>query len=153
GALVLAFLPGAGLRTLLVQMRHTRDPAYDARVVAQRIMADIPPQALTAVDGAYVLEFYLAGRPTVEATIHRLSYDVRSTPFEYIVFARDGLRRFRPLMNDLTLIQTYGARSAPFAPYAELYRRRRRPLQKFTVSSWLYHRAPTVHGRIRDQAI
>jgi hypothetical protein len=152
-ALLLAFLPGAGLRALLVQMRHANDPAYDARSLARRIMADIPPQALTAVDGAYVLDFYLAGRPTLEATIHPLSYDVRTTPFEYVVFARDGLRRFRPLIDDLTLIRTYGNHTDPFAPYAELYRRTRRPPQKFTVSSRLRHPPPTVQGRIREQSI
>jgi hypothetical protein len=153
GALLLAFLPGAGLRALVVQMRHANDPAYDARSLARRIMADIPPQAITAVDGAYVLDFYLADRPTLEATIHPLSYDVRTTPFDYIVFARDGLRRFRPMMNDVTLVRTYGDRSDLFAPYAELYRRAPRPPQKFTVSSRLRHPPPTVQGRIRQQSI
>ena len=50
------------------------------------------------MDGAFVLDFYLADRPVLEATIHRLSYDFRTRPFEYVVFARDGLRRFLPAM-------------------------------------------------------
>jgi hypothetical protein len=89
-------------------------------------MRDIPPQALTAVDGAFVLDFYLADRPILEATIHRLSYDFRTRPFEYVVFARDGLRRFLPLMSDVVLVRAYGDRSDPFAPYAELFRRTHR---------------------------
>jgi hypothetical protein len=124
--LVLAFAPGAGLRTLAANVRHANDPAYDAHHVARLVLSDIPPQALTAVDGAFVLDFYLAGRPVLEATIHRLSYDFRSRPFEYVVFARDGIKRFLPMMEPgtLTLIRTYGDRSDEFAPYAELYRRR-----------------------------
>jgi hypothetical protein len=125
GSLLLAFLPGAGLRTLLVNLRHANDPAYDAHALARAVMGDIPSRALTAVDGAYVLDFYLAGRPVLDATIHPLSYDVRTRPFEYIVFAREGVKRFLPLMDDLTLIRAYGDRSDPFAPYAELYRRTR----------------------------
>jgi hypothetical protein len=124
GSLLLAFLPGAGLRTLLSQLRHANDPAYDAHAVARAVMDDIPTRAMTAVDEAYVLDFYLAGRPVLDATIHPLSYDVRTRAFEYIVFARGGLKRFLPLMEDLTLIRTYGDRSDPFAPYAELYRRK-----------------------------
>jgi hypothetical protein len=123
GALVLAFLPGAGLRTVWANLRHGSDPAYDAHAVARTVMRDIPPHALTAVDGAFVLDFYLADRPVLEATIHRLSYDFRNRPYEYVVFARDGLRRFLPLMSDLALVRTYGDRSDLFAPYAELYRK------------------------------
>jgi hypothetical protein len=121
--LLLVFLPGAGLRTLVANLRHLNDPAYDAHTLAQTIMSDIPPAALTAVDGAYVLDFYLADRPVLEATIHRLSYDFRARPFEYVVFARDGLRRFLPMMTGLTLVRSYGDRTDLFAPYAELYRR------------------------------
>jgi hypothetical protein len=121
--LLVAFLPGAGVRTLLANLRHGNDPAYDAHALARGVMNDIPPDALTAVDGAFVLDFYLAGRPTLEATIHSLSYDFRRRPFEYLVFARDGLRRFLPVTSGLTLVRTYGDRSDPFAPYAELYRR------------------------------
>ena len=125
GTLLLAFLPGAGLRTALANLQHRNDPAYDSHALARAIMRDIPPQALTAVDGAFVLDFYLADRPVLEATIHRLSYDFRTRPFEYVVFARDGLRRFLPLMSELALVRAYGDRSDPFAPYAEVYRRTR----------------------------
>ncbi len=125
GSLLLAFLPGAGLRTVLAHLRHRNDPAYDSHALARSVMRDIPRQTLSAVDGAFVLDFYLADRPVLEATIHRLSYDFRTRPFEYVLFARDGLRRFLPLMSDVALVRTYGDRSDPFAPYAELYRRTR----------------------------
>jgi len=123
GSLLLAFLPGAGLRTVLANFYHRNDPAYDSHALARTVLRDISPQALTAVDGAFVLDFYLADRPVLEATIHRLSYDFRTMPFEYVVFARDGIRRFLPLMSELVLVRTYGDRSDTFAPYAELYRR------------------------------
>ena len=121
--LAIALLPGAGLRPLLAQFRHRRDPSYNARELATIVMADVPPDALTAVDVGYVFDVYLAGRPVVDLTINPLSYDVRTTPFEYAVFSRAGLRLYKPEMDDLVLMKTYGDASDPLAPYAECYRR------------------------------
>ena len=123
GLLLLALLPGSGLRPWLAQIRHWNDPAYDARRVANSVMADVPTDALTAVDGAYVLDAHLAGRNVVDLTIDPLSYDVRTIPFEYAVFSKVGLRLYKPDMADLDLVKTYGNPGDSFAPYAELYRR------------------------------
>jgi hypothetical protein len=150
GALLLAFLPGAGLRTLLVQLRHLNDPAYDAHALARAVMDDIPSRALTAVDEAYVLDFYLAGRPVLDATIHPFSYDVRTRPFEYIVFGRRGMKDFLPLMNDLILIRTYGDRSDPFAPYAELHRRARPAAQTSSPGGPRSKGAQGIFPRLMD---
>ena len=122
-AVALTLLPGAGLRPLLAQIRHRADPLYNARALARTVLADIPPDAMSAIDGALVLDAYLAGRPVVDLTIHPLAYDVRTLPFEYAVFSRVGLRLYKPEMADLVLLKTYGDEGDPFAPYAELYRR------------------------------
>lgn len=122
-AIGLALMPGAGVRPLLAQFRHRRDPAYDARALARAVLADIPREELAAVDGALVLDAYLAGRRVVDLTIHPLALDVRAYPFAYAVFSRVGLRLYKPEMEGLTLVRTYGDRDDPFAPYAELYRR------------------------------
>ena len=123
GSVLLAFLPGAGVRTVVANFRHWNDPSYDSHKLAHTIMNDIPPSSSTAVDGAFVLDFYLADRPVVEATIHRLSYDFRTRPFEYLVLRGTESSAFLPLMHDIALVRTYGDRSDSFAPYAELYRR------------------------------
>jgi 4-amino-4-deoxy-L-arabinose transferase-like glycosyltransferase len=121
--ILLALLPGSGLRPWLAQIRHWRDPAYNARAIAREVLADIPAGALAAVDGGLVLDVYLAGRPVIDLTIHPLAYDVRAMEFEYAVFTRAGLRLYKPEMDDLVLVKTYGIASDPFAVYAELYRR------------------------------
>ena len=66
--------PGAGLRVVASHVRHRDDPAYDVRSFTREILADIPPEALIAVDGAYVLEVYLQGRPVVEAIVDPFYY-------------------------------------------------------------------------------
>jgi hypothetical protein len=122
-AIALGLLPGSGLRPWLAQVRHWRDPAYNARTVARTILADIPADAAAAVDGGLVLDVYLTGRPVIDLTIHPLAYDVRAMSFKYAVFTRAGLRLYKPEMDDLVLVKTYGIEGDPFAVYAELYRR------------------------------
>jgi hypothetical protein len=123
GALLAALAPGAGLRTLAAHLRHWDDPAYDARAFTRAILADLPADALVAADGPFVLEFYLARRPVVEAIVNPFYYDVRTEPFQYALFGRVGLEQTRPRIDGLELIRIYGERDDPFAPYAELYRR------------------------------
>ncbi len=123
--IALALAPGAGLRVMASHLRHRDDPAYDVRSFTREILADIPPEALIAVDGAFVLEAYLAGRPVVEAIVDPFYYDVRTEPFRYAVFGPIGLKQVRPAMNDLVWVKSYGDPADPFGNHAELYRRSR----------------------------
>jgi hypothetical protein len=126
-ALVAIFLPGAGLRTLVAHLRHLRDPAYDAHALARSIMADIPPDAVAAVGAEYVLDFYLAGRPAIDALIDPVPevhlYDVRDRPYDYVVLGPVTHRLYKSRMPDLVPIRSYGDPRDPFAPRAELFRR------------------------------
>jgi hypothetical protein len=125
--LLAALLPGAGLRALVANLRHRHDAAYDAHALARAVMADIPAGATTAVDAAYALDFYLAGRPALVAFIEPdpglVLYDVRDRPFEYLVLGPVGLRLYRARIPDLIKVKSYGDPRDPFAPYAELFRR------------------------------
>lgn len=124
GVLV-AFLPGSGVRTVWAHLQHARDPSYDAHAVARAVVADLPKSALVAVDGGYVLDVYFAHRNVVEMTIHPLMFDVRELPFEYAVFGRPSLKLYKNKIADLVFVKSYGKKEDPFAEYAELYRRER----------------------------
>jgi hypothetical protein len=91
--MALALAPGAGLRVAASHLRHPDDPAYDVRSFTREILADIPHEALIAVDGAFVLEAYLQGRPVVEAIVNPFYFDVRTEPFDYAVFGPVGLKQ------------------------------------------------------------
>jgi hypothetical protein len=121
--LLALFVPGSGIRTILTHLRHWDDGAFDVHAWSKAVMRDIPPRAVTAVDSAYVLDFYLAGRPVFNATLHPLAYDYRTMPFEYVVLGHEGTKHLLPVTSDLTLIRVYGDKSDAFACYAELYRR------------------------------
>jgi len=122
-ALLAAFLPGSGLRSLVSHARHRGDPAYDARSVARAITADVPRGSLAAVDGPFVMEFYLAGRPVVEAAINTAPFDFRDEPYEFAVLGRAWEGLAWPRVAGLEFIKSYGNRDDEFAPYARLYRR------------------------------
>ncbi len=127
-ALLLAvLLPGAGLRTILTHLRHWNNSDYNVHLLTNKIVNDIPPDALIAVDKAYVLDFHLAGRRVMDALVapeNRLPmYDFRDRSFDYVVFSARSARDVRPLMDNLALVKTYGNRDDPMACYAELYRR------------------------------
>ena len=121
--LLAALLPGSGLRPLVSHVRHRGDPAYDARSVARAIIADVPRGSLAAVDGAFAMEFYLAGRPVVEAAINAGPFDFRGEPYEFAVLGRAWKAEGVPPVVGLEFLKSYGVRDDEFAPYAELYRR------------------------------
>ena len=121
--LLACFLPGAGIRALESHFKHRKDPAYDARGLARAMMADLPRESLVAVDGSFVMEFYLAGRPVVEASANLGTYDFRTSAFEYVVLGRVWKEPGSPTIEDVEFLRSYGDRDDIFSPYAEVYRR------------------------------
>lgn len=120
GMLAIVLIPGGGLKRTLANYQHWDDPAYDHRALARRIEADLPPGETVAVDAPMVLAFYLDGRPVV----HALYVNYLDVPYDSVVMGRHGFDRapFRP--DDLEFVRSYGIEADPFAPYAELWRRK-----------------------------
>jgi hypothetical protein len=121
--LLLAMVPGSGLRVLAAHLGHWDDPNYRVEDFADRILTDIPPGALVAADGSLVVEFFERGHPVVEALVDPFFFDVRLEPFTFAVFGPVGLEQVRPEIEGLELVRTYGDPADPFGHYAELYRR------------------------------
>src|SRR6185312_1038872 len=120
--LAASLVPGSGIRTLAACVRHANDPAHDAHRFARRIMADLDPDALGAVDRSLVLDFYLAGHRVVDA--HYLRF--LPVKYDYLLVGPNGLRISRVPRESLELVRRYGNPGDEFAPYAELYRPARR---------------------------
>lgn len=120
GLLAVVLVPGGGLKRTVANYRHWGDPTYDHRILAHRIEADLPADEVVAVDAPLVLAFYLDGHPV----IHALYVNFIDQDYRYVVMGRRGFERAPFGPNDLELIRTYGSESDPFAPYAELWRRK-----------------------------
>jgi hypothetical protein len=116
--LIASLVPGSGLRTIAAHVRNWDNPEYDAHRFAATIMDVLDPKALVAVDGWYVLDFYLAGRRVVDA--HYLEF--LPVDYEYLLVGPDGLRLSKVRRDDLELVRRFGDFDDEFAPRAELYR-------------------------------
>ncbi|SIO42875.1 Dolichyl-phosphate-mannose-protein mannosyltransferase [Singulisphaera sp. GP187] len=126
GLLIASLVPGSGLRTLVAHVRYWDDPAYDAHKVAARMMDDLDPEALIALDDRFILDFYLAGRRVVDAKYLPFLAD----DYDYLLVDSVALGLSQVPPENLELIRKYGDSADEFAPSANLYRpiRTRSPL-------------------------
>lgn len=120
--LIAIMLPGAGLRATAAYVRHWSDPDYNSPRFVQRILSDLPADAIYLVDPAHVFEVYLSDRETLAAEMTPFSFDATGFPYDYLIASQYDLERNVPEELNATLVRTYGDRSNPFACYAELYR-------------------------------
>jgi hypothetical protein len=114
-------LPGAGLRTWLAHVRHRDDVNYNAPAFAQRMLADLPPDARYTVDREFALDFVSAGRRTILAETFDMYLSAQDFEYDYLVVSRHGLDEGVASTLRGTLLRTYGDRDDVFACYAEVY--------------------------------
>lgn len=130
GAAALAFLtllPGSGIRTWVAHLRHWSEIDYNAPRFARRLLRDLPVDARLTVDPGYVLDAFLAGRPTTLGVTDRLFLESTHFPYDYLIAGRYGMDNDFAEQFDAELVRAYGDRDDIFACYAEIYRPRSRP--------------------------
>ncbi|MEZ6121694.1 MAG: hypothetical protein R3C49_00805 [Planctomycetaceae bacterium] len=116
------FLPGCGLRTLAVHLMHWNDANYNSPRFARELREIIPKDDVCAVDTQLVLDFVVAGRPTLLACTAPQYFRLQDTEFDTLIVSRYGLdNRIAESLN-VQLTETRGVRDDPWACYAELYR-------------------------------
>jgi hypothetical protein len=120
--LVGLMLPGAGLRTWLVHVRHWNDADHNAPAFARQILADLPPDARYTVDREFALDFVAAGRRTILAETYDVYLSAQDIEYDYLIVSRHGIDEDLAVVMRGTLWRTYGDREDPFACYAEVYR-------------------------------
>ena len=106
--LVGLWLPGSGVRTLGAHLAHWDDPDYDVRKFTARMMEELPAEELMAVDGPYILSFFLAGRPVVQAFVTPFYYDVRGERFRSGAARAGREAQVGPLIEELEPIRRFG---------------------------------------------
>jgi hypothetical protein len=122
GLLLLASLiPGSSVRILVAMVEHWGDPNYSEPAFARLLLNRIPESARCTVDGEFVLDFLVAGRPTLGIPTEVEYFDAENYPYDYLVVSRYSQRfgvgeaycgRFQ---------ESLGIREEPFACYAELF--------------------------------
>jgi hypothetical protein len=119
--LVAVMLPGAGLRTWAAHLAHWNDDNYCAPRFVERMLADLPFDARLAVDPAFVLDVYAAGRPVLVSTIDERFFDVRSATFDYLIVGPVGRQKATAAVLKARILKAQGDPNDPFACYAQIY--------------------------------
>ncbi len=117
----LAFLPGSGLRTWLVHLRHWNDINYNAPRFARRLLDETPADAVCAVDAPFLLDFVAAGRPTLLASLYPPYFRIDQFEYDRLMISRHAIDEALAQKLNATLLRTEGIKADRFACYVEVY--------------------------------
>ncbi|MCH7686027.1 MAG: glycosyltransferase family 39 protein [Planctomycetes bacterium] len=122
-AILLAMIPGAGLRTLYVHLRNWNDENYNAPVFAQKLIDSLPEDALVAVDTQFVFDFLTHDRKVILALTNPVYFDMNQFDYDYLILSRFGIEGKLAQNLPVVLESTRGKKDDIFACYCEIYRR------------------------------
>ncbi len=126
--IILAMLPGSGVRSIVAHLRHADDVNYQNAAFVKSILDDLPDNATLTVGIEFALEAYglreAAGRPddVVLGIRHPLYFDSTQIPTDYTILGRLGLAEQLDIAFDGELVGVYGDSEDQFSCYAEVYR-------------------------------
>ena len=115
-------IPGSGLRATAVYLRNWNNIDYDAPRFTRQLLAEIPEGTRLIVDPGYIFDAYRAGRDVRLGLIYGFFYDVRGTPYDYVIGGPYSIRDGVPGAVGAEFVKDLGNRSDPFACAARIYR-------------------------------
>ncbi|MCH7988955.1 MAG: glycosyltransferase family 39 protein [Planctomycetes bacterium] len=122
-AILLAMIPGAGLRTLYVHLQNWNDENYNAPLFAQKLIESLPEDALVVVDTQFVFDFLTHDRKTILAQTKPVYFDMTQFDYDYLILSRFGIDIDLAQNLPVVLERTHGKEDDIFACYCEVYRR------------------------------
>lgn len=127
GLLILLMLPGMGLKATVSSIRNWNDPDYRAPLMAKKLMDRLPADARYAVDPAFTLDFYAAGRKTLPAQLFPGYLPQSPGDYDYLIVSRLGVDDGMAQRQCAEKLLTAGKFDDLLACYAEVYRSTKSP--------------------------
>jgi hypothetical protein len=127
GAVLIALIPGSGIRTVLTHVSHWNDPEFANTLFVKQMLRDIPPEARMLVGAEFVFDAFGAGRDVVLATHHDRYFDATKVPADYVILGRRGLYEGLEQYWPGPPWKTYGNRENELSNFAAVYRVTPRP--------------------------
>jgi 4-amino-4-deoxy-L-arabinose transferase-like glycosyltransferase len=122
GLLIIAsLLPGSSVRILVAMVQHWGDPNYSAPAFARIVMERVPEHTRCTVDGEFVLDFLVAGRPTLGIPTEMEYFDAENHPYDYLIVSRYSERFGVGEAYCGVWKEALGIHADPFACYAEIF--------------------------------
>ncbi len=123
--LVASLIPGSGLRTLYVTVKHWNDVNYRAPDFAVELMKELPSDAIYAVDTQFTLDFIVHDRKTLLAQTFPTFFCVDQCDFDYLIVSRYGIDTEIVSRLPVEFMYARGIKEDLFACYCEVYRVRK----------------------------
>ncbi len=121
--LILSLIPGSGLKTLYVHLKHWDDINYNAPEFGKRLALSMPADSVSAVDTQYLLDFLANDRKALLAQTMPVYFRVEQFKFDYLLVSRSGMDTSIAKRLPVTLVRKIGVEEDPFACYCEIYSR------------------------------
>lgn len=138
---VLSFLPGSRIRMQLAYLRNWNAVEFNAPRFAQDLLARLPADATYVVDEEFVLDFFVAGRHTIaQRAIAEKALPPPAVEYDYRIASRSTDRYFKEMKWDDEWLWSVGAPDDPYACFAHVFRRTRKPHADFLTD-------PATHER------
>ncbi len=121
-AVLCSLLPGSGLRTLAVHLRHWGDTNYNSPRFARELIDSLPHEGVYVVDTQFLLDFLAAGRQTLLANRFPVYFKVDEFDYDWLIISRSSRENGLAEAMQGALVRTAGNESDKFACFAEIYR-------------------------------
>lgn len=124
-ALFVIMLPGAGLRTSWLYLRHFGQTEYHGQKFIAEVLSDLPEQGLFIADLSYVFDVYLSGRETLLAGDKELYWGDRADNYAYLLMGRQGMDEKVPAQFNAAPVGLIGDPTRIGKCYVHIYSRER----------------------------
>ena len=117
---ILIMLPGAGLKTSWLYLRHWGSPKYHASNFIRGVLEEYPQKGLYLSDLSYVFDIYLTGRTTLLCKDPSDYANEVNLEYDYVFLAWEGADAGWAKEYKTTLLVEKGFRDPPQACYVDV---------------------------------
>lgn len=118
---ILVSLPGGGVKSAVVYLRHWGDPQYHAGNFIKQTLQAFPEEGIYLSDSPYVFDIYLSGRTTLLLQDRELFWGDEPIPYRYIIAAGEGIQDDWPQQYDSKFLRLIGTQAGPQNCFLNIY--------------------------------
>ncbi|MCA9051553.1 MAG: hypothetical protein KDA89_22600, partial [Planctomycetaceae bacterium] len=106
-------LPGGGLKSSWLYLRHWGDPQYHAGMFIRGVLSELPREGLFLADLSYVFDVYLSGRDTLLCQDRTVHWGDRQILYSHLLLSWEGRNAGWAEQFHAKLDRSFGDRSQP----------------------------------------
>lgn len=120
-ALMTAMIPGAGLTSTALYLRHWNEPAYHGQKFIAQVLEEMPDEGVVLADLCYVFDVYLSGRPTLLAQDKIKYWGEGKLDYTYLLLSWEGRDNRWNIDYQAQFIKSFGDAAIKQKCFVDLY--------------------------------